>query len=315
MKKAVKYLTVLLISSMTMVACAQDKKAGDETANSGIVQKESKLEMSKDTLYARIIAEIEKEIVKRKIELTEQTLATIGDTRSLLQEVVKGDDKTAIKKGKELIGSLEVLLAKDPSLALIPVNVSYRTDELVADIETVKEQVKLAKTAMKKGYYQEAAAILSNLRSEVVISTYLIPAATYPQAIKAAVVTLEEGDKIAAAAILQEVLSTIVIETNELPLPVLKAEQMIIEAAAIDAKDHEHVDAVVNLLKNADYQLKLAEELGYGKKDKDFKALNESIDALIKSVKKKADSKNLFDNMKADIKKFQDRLFPKNKNK
>jgi hypothetical protein len=312
MKKIVKILSVLLLANIALIACAQDKKdtkKSDKVVTETI--KNEPLAMSKDTLDARIIADMQQEIVKQKVELTKEALSAVTKTQKLLVEIDKGDTKTAIKKGKELIGDLEVLLAKDPSLALVPVNVTFQKEEFVADINTVKETTKLAKQAVNKGYYRVASDLLKDLRSEMVINTFLIPTATYPEAIKAAVVALESNDKELAKVILLNVLNTVVVEKVVLPLPVLKAEQMIIEAATIDAKDHENVEQVIGLLSNAEYQLQLAEALGYGKKDKDYVMLSKAIKELKKSVKAKKDSKSKFDTLKSDIKKFQERLFPR----
>ncbi len=312
MKKIAKLLSVIVLANLTLIACAQDKKEVKNTTETvSKTVKQEPLAMSKDTLDARILADMQKEIIKQKVELTKEALTAVAKTQNLLVEIDKGNTKTAIKKGKELIGDLEVLLAKDPSLALVPVNVTFQKDEFVADINTVNETTKLAKEAMNKGYYRVASDLLKDLRSEMVINTFLIPTATYPEAIKAAVVALEANDTDLAKAILINVLNTVVVEKVVLPLPVLKAEQMIIEAATIDAKDHENVKQVIALLSNAEYQLQLAEALGYGKKDKDYLMLSKAIKELKKSVKAKKDSKSKFDKLKSDIKDFQKRLFPR----
>jgi len=309
--KTVAKLTSIFLLAFTVVACAQDKK--NTVTEKAIPNKETSLSMDKKDLDAKVIKEIEKEIIKRKVEITAKTLTTISQTQDLIVEIDKGNTKKAIKKGKELIGDLEVLLAKDPSLALIPINVTYQKEEFVADIKTVRDAVKLVKKAIKKGHYRVASDILKDLRSEMVISTYLLPAATYPEAIKAAVVLLEDGKKEEAKLALIAVLNTLVIETEVVPLPVLNAEQMVIEAALIDAKDHTKVDDVINLLNNADYQLQLAEELGYGKKDKEYGALADVIKELKKSVKAKKDSKSKFDALKEKIRTFKERLFTNKK--
>ncbi len=316
MKKIAKLLSVIVLANLTLIACAQDKKEVKNTTETvSKTVKQEPLAMSKDTLDARILADMQKEIIKQKVELTKEALTTVAKTQNLLVEIDKGNTKTAIKKGKELIGDLEVLLAKDPSLALVPVNVTFQKDEFVADINTVNETTKLAKEAMNKGYYRVASDLLKDLRSEMVINTFLIPTATYPEAIKASVVALEANDTDLAKGILINVLNTVVVEKVVLPLPILKAEQMIIEAATIDAKDHENVKQVIALLSNAEYQLQLAEALGYGKKDKDYVMLSKAIKELKKSVKAKKDSKSKFDKLKSDIKDFQKRLFPRKNNK
>ncbi len=296
---------------MTLTSCAQNKKAAD--VKKPVLKKEATLEMNKDTLDSKVIADIEQQVENRKIKLTEEALTAISETRSLIDEINNKNKDKAIKKGHELIGKLEVLLARDPSLALIPINIDFQKEEFVTDIETIRKTVKLAQEAMDNGYYRLASDLLKDMRSEMVISTYLLPTATYPDAIKAAVALLEEDKPDEAKAILLSVMSTIVVEKTIEPLPVLNAEQMIIEAAVIDKKDHENVDKVINLLKNAEYQLTLAEEMGYGKKDKDYKLLSDSIDVLKKSVKKKENSESKFEQLKADIKKFKKKLFSTSK--
>jgi hypothetical protein len=314
MKKLVKLLSVIALANLTLIACAQDKKdVKSNVEETTKTIKQEPLAMSKDTLNARILAEMQQEIIKQKVALTKEALTTVVKTQDLIQLIDKGDHKNAIKKGKELIGDLEVLLAKDPSLALVPVNVTFQKEELVTDINTVKATTKLVKEAVNKGYYRVAGDLLKDLRSEMIINTFLIPTATYPEAIKASVIALEANKPEVAKGILFEVLNTVVIEKVVLPLPVLKAEQLIIEAASIDAKDHENVDVVIALLSNAEYQLQLAEALGYGKRDKDYVMLSKAIKELKKSVKAKKDSKSKFDKLKTDIKKFQERLFPRTK--
>jgi len=170
--------------------------------------------------------------------------------------------------------------------------------------------VKNSKKAFKDGYYQVARDLLEGLKSEIVITTYNIPTATYPIAIKNAVMLMEDGKTDLAKYVLQNVFGTIVIQDIALPLPVLKAQEMILEAQKIDAKDHENVDKVLNLLANANYQLELAEEMGYGKKNKDFAGLYNSIKELVKSVKSKSDSGSKFDKLLDDLSKFNNKYFP-----
>ncbi len=317
--KNLRNLIVLTVLAFTLNACAQTKKeVVKETANQlskELPKKETTLAMNKNTLDANINANLDDKIVKKKVKLTKEALSTIKETENLLQLVDKKDKKKALKKGKELIGSLELILAKDPSLALIPVNINYVKEEFVSDIAEVRKVTQAAKKAMDDGYFRVASDLLKDLRSEMVINTYLIPTATYPSAISKATLLVEESKFDDAKAVLQEVLGTIVVEKTVLPLPILNAEQMIFEAEKIDAKDHKNIKKVINLLKNADYQLQLAEELGYGKKDKDYKIFTESIKQLKESVTNKEDSSSKFIKLKEKIKSFKNRLFNKKESK
>ncbi len=314
MKTILRNIIVLTVLSFALSSCAQTKKETvKEVITKEVPKKEATLAMNKDTLDAKITADFDKEIIERKVAVTKEALTTIKETENLLKLVEDKSKKKAIKKGKELIGSLELILAKDPTLALIPVNIDYVKEELVTDIAVVRSATEAAKKAMDDGYYRVASDLLKDLRSEMIINTYLIPTATYPSAISAATLMVEEDKFDEAENTLQKLLGTIVIQKTVLPLPVLNAEQMIIEAELIDAKDHKNVDKVINLLKNADYQLQLAEELGYGKRDKDYKTLSTAISELKASVTNKEDSKSKFKNLKTDLKKFKERLFSKKK--
>jgi hypothetical protein len=314
MKTILRNIIVLTVLSVALSSCAQTKKETvKEVITKEVPKKEATLAMNKDTLDAKITADFDKEIIERKVAVTKEALTTIKETENLLKLVEDKSKKKAIKKGKELIGSLELILAKDPTLALIPVNIDYVKEELVTDIDVVRSVTEAAKKALNDGYYRVASDLLKDLRSEMIINTYLIPTATYPSAISATTLMVEEDKFDEASIALQKLLGTIVIQKTILPLPVLNAEQMIIEAALIDAKDHKNVDKVINLLKNADYQLQLAEELGYGKRDKDYKTLSKTISELKASVTNKEDSKSKFKNLKTDLKKFKERLFSKKK--
>lgn len=313
-----KKIGVLLLSSILVLgACnsGENKKLIDSVEKGNIPEKQESLEMSQDSLDAAIVADIMDEIVQRRSKITDDALTVVAETQNLLQLIEANKKDEAIKYGHQLIGKLEVLLTKDPALSLIPVDVNFQKNELITDIKTVRELVKSAQDAMDEGYYQLAGSLLDNLHSEMIINSMYIPTATYPEAIKASVALLEDGKNDAAKAVLQEVLGTIVVEKTILPLPVLKAEQMIIEAAKVDSVNHENSDKVLNLMKNAEYQLLLAEEMGYGKKDAEYKELNDVIKTIQKSVEEKSDSQSAFDSLKVKISKFKERLFPKNNKK
>ncbi len=310
--KALKIVSFVLLSGI-MMSCGGQREAVPAAAN--VPAQQDTLMMNSDTLYARVIRQVDEEIARRRSGLSQEALATLGETRVLLQQIEQGDTARAIELGHKLIGELEVMLARDPSLSQILVDVDYQKIESVADIATVREVARLAREAMRQGYYRQAAELLENMKSEIVINNYFIPTATYPEGIKLATALLEEGHTEAAKVVLYGILTTIIVEKTILPLPVLKAREMVKEASRIDAQGHENVETVLNLLRNADYQLRLAEEMGYGKRDKEYAQLYDRIKELERSVEKKENSRDQFDTLKRELKEFQERLFPKSREK
>lgn len=309
-----KKLASIIISGLIIFStysCSNNEQ-NTEVAVKDLPKKEATMQMNEDTLYARILTNILDEVAKRRAKIDVEALTVLAETQAFLQEVEAEKNDEAIESGKKLIGELDILLSKNPDVALIPIDVQYKINETVADIPAVRNTVKEAKEAMDDGYYQLASDILENMKSEVVVTTYNIPTATYPLAIKNAVLLMQDGKTELAKAVLQNIFGTIVVSEVAIPLPVLKAVEMIKEAEKIDAVDHENSDKVLNLLKNADYQLKLAEEMGYGKKKIDYKPLYDSIKELEKSVENKMDSKDKFHKMIEDMAKFNHEYFPWN---
>jgi len=144
----------------------------------------------------------------------------------------------------------------------------------------------------------------------MIVKTSYLPLATYPDAMRLSAALLEEGKKDEAVAILLRALNTLVIQEQTIPLPVLRAEEFIkLGALAMAGKEKDKKDVALLYLDNADYQLQLAEAMGYGKKDKEYKELYEAIKDLKKLVEKDKDSKKGFDKLSEKIKKFKERLF------
>lgn len=237
-------------------------------------------------------------------------LEILAETQKVIDLINKDKTKDAEDLLAKIVGQLEVLIAKDPQLALIPVDVQYETRDLIADIPAVYAAVESAQKAMDEGYYQLARKILSDLASEIVVKTTYLPLATYPDAIKLAVNLMSQGKKKEAVAILTQALNTLLVVDQHIPLPVLRAEEYIKAAALImESGNKDKAEIALNYLDNADYQLKLAEALGYGKRDKEYKELAEAIEALKKAIEEKKETKSLFDDLKKKIENFKIRLF------
>lgn len=288
---------------------------GQTEKNDTLVNVEEKsLCISPEVLEAKFMAIIKAEIIKRQLEIKKEAFTAITETQSLLQLIESGEKEKAIEKGKKLIGEFKVLLLRDSSTDKLLVNVNSHKDMLITDIETVQSIVDQAKEEIEKRHYQDASFLLNKVRSEVVIQSVFLPTAAYPEAIKIATALLKDGKEESAKMVLQEVLSTHVIKKTIIPIPILKAEQAIIEATLLDIKTDDYKGKIINLLNFADYQLHLAEEMGYGKKDKDYNMLYKMLHEVKDSVTKGIDSKADLEKSRRELRKFRERLFPEKLN-
>ncbi len=308
--KTLKVLAISFLMLVGLTAC--NNKNGEGSVEAQTVKPVDTLMMSQDSVDARLAEMMNAYVLDIRQQLLTDTtvLKTIAQTQAVIQNIEQNKIDQAKNVLHSLIGQLEVYLTKNPQAAMIPVDVSYRKIETIDNIDSVRVLAKTIKKAVDEGYYQVAKELIGAMTSEMVISTAYIPVVGYVQGLKLAAALLDEGKTDEAMVLMQQTLSTVVISTISIPLPVLKAQIYIDEAARLYAENHENVDQIINLLDNADYQLKLAEEMGYGKRDKEFKTLYKAIKELKRSVKAKEESTQKFEDLKTELKNFKERLFP-----
>jgi len=308
MKKTILALSILAI---IFTGCAQNKTTDEKTE----VKKEAPVkpehvQISDENLQGNIAKTMQDDFAVKETQNVKEAIQIIGETNNVLKYIAEDKTKEAKEELAKLIGELEILMTRDPSVALIPVSVGYQVNDAVVDIPTVYEITGAAEEAMEDGYYQVARRLLDGLSSEMIVKTSYLPLATYPDAMRLSAALLEEGKKEEATVILLRALNTLVVQEQTIPLPVLRAEEFIkLGALAMAGDEKDKKDVALLYLDNADYQLQLAEAMGYGKKDKEYKELYEAIKDLKKLVEKDKDSKKGFDKLSEKIKKFKERLF------
>ena len=314
MKKILNIKTIAMVFGLLTIfawtSCGQtNEKPVKENQTSVKMDKPDELGMSQKTYDEAVQKKGIEAVEKEKSALLAEASDAIGETYDALAAIEKGDKKTAIKHLETATGKMEILLARDPNLDLVPLDAKVETHDLVADLEAIKAIKKIAEKAMKDGHFQAVREELENLASEIQVTTVSLPLKTFPAAAVAAANLLEKDDTTAAKLVLYDALNTLVIERQRIPLPVLRAEVLVEEAMSQDAKTEDKKAEVLQLLESADYQLTMAEELGYGKKDREYAALHKSIKELKKSVEDEGDSQGLFQGLRDKLAAFKKRLF------
>lgn len=207
----------------------------------------------------------------------------LAETKKALKALENKNNDEALKALAVVTGKLDLIVARDPKLALTPVDTEVVTYDLMTNIDTIKAIIKEAKTHLNNGDIQKARPLVVNLASETQFRTLHIPLATYPSAIKAIAPLIDAGKIDEAKAGLQAVLNTLVVTTDDvIPLPKLRAEHLLKEAQELaEKKDRskEENEKLAKTLQGAREQLQMAELLGYGKK-KDYKPMYEQISEI-----------------------------------
>jgi len=240
---------------------------------------------------------------KRKLVKAE-AMAVLEESQKALKALEAKETAAAIASLEKVTGKLQILLARDPSMALAPVNVEVMTYDLLASPDAVKAMIYDAENALEDGDIPKARRLVSNLASEIQYRALNIPLATYPQAIKAVIPLIDDGKIEEARESLQLALNTLVVTTDEIiPLPKLRAEHYLKNAEALaETKDRTQKDnqTLTELLQRAREQLEIAELLGYGKKDS-FESLHEQLKLLEEKTSGGKSGIGWFDKIKRQV--------------
>jgi len=241
---------------------------------------------------------------ERVKKITQEAVDAINLVSKVVELLDKKDKEKALEEIANALGKLEVLVARDPNLQVVPVDVKEQVIDFpgtVDDVEAAKNEIV---TLIKSGEVQLARDIMLNLASELDIYVTALPIGTYPVVLKAIIPLIEQEKFEDAKKLLIEALETLVIEKIVLPLPILRAEQTIIKANELTQKENPDKEELKKLLAYAKEQLELAEALGYGKKDIDYKELFEEINKIENILKGDESTDDIFATLKEKLSKI-----------
>lgn len=287
MKQKMKHLSIVaalaLIAGYTLPVQAQPKSAKNASAIAPA---------------ARVPVEASQS--PERDALLRDAVSALQETINALAELDKKDGKTATAALERAIGKLEILLARNPNLALAPADINVVTQDVLTSVDAVDELRKSVEVAIKDGRLQEARRLIAGLASEMVARVSYLPLATYPDAIRAAARLLAQGKNNEAKAAIETALSTIVVKEVIYPLPLMRASAAIEAArklAANEKRSAEDDAKIKELLSTAREQVRLGQALGYARKD-ELKDLLKTIDKIEEGVKGKRSAASTFDKIR-----------------
>ena len=257
--------------------------------------------------------------------LSTTSIQAKSDTKSLVQHQIKENKKAFKEAPKEIANALketslamqnlqhkkndeakkhlklatenfDKALKNDPALDIIPLDEAIEVYENLSSAKEINHTLTLAQESLIHYHLDEARAALAPLKDEMDIKTISIPMKVFPVATQKALDALNKGDAQKAMAIMAEGYNTFIIEEAVIPLPLLAAQDMILEASNLDK--NKKVEAT-KLLDDAQKELEKAKVLGYtNSSTPEYKALNDSIDAVKKEMKGKNEVVKLYDKLK-----------------
>ena len=302
MKKTILQ-TVLVLLSACFLLFSTPIFALEKDNEPGVTNEEVKPE-STEAVQPAVDEKTDKKTAEQRKKIMEEAHAAIAQSREALKALDEKNTEEALKALEMAIGKMEVIVARDPELALARMDVNIIIHDLYTNVDTIKKTLKQAKEYLEDGKVQLARPLVSSLASEMIIESVNIPLATYPDAIKAIVPLIDKGKTDEAKAALQTALNTLVIVQEEvIPLPVIRSRELLKKAEALaensERKDEENKQ-LTTLLDNAEAQLLMAEVLGYGDK-KAFQPMYEQLDTIREKTKEGKSGKGFFDKIKNQI--------------
>jgi LAS superfamily LD-carboxypeptidase LdcB len=248
--------------------------------------------------------EKQKQNAKQQAEqsIDKDATAAIQETQKAIKAINEGRTDEALAAIERATGKVDVLVARNPASALIPVAVDVEViDTAPMDVKAIKLLGKQAERMVADRDYPTARVILQSLISEIRVRTYNIPLATYPVAMTDAARLLDQKKAEDSKRVLQIALNTLAVIDHVSPLPIATAQVAITDAQANANQDKE---AAKRLLAIARSELDRAKELGYAGNDPEYVALNDSISNVEKQINGGKDSGGAFARLKEQIASF-----------
>jgi hypothetical protein len=230
--------------------------------------------------------------------LDKDAIAAIEQTAQAIDSMTAAKTADALKSIEKATGKVNIVLARNPDLALIPVSVeALIIDTAPRNIDDIEKLADAVDAAILLDDFPTARALLGTLRSEVRVRTYNLPLGIYPTALQEAARLLDKDSHAARVALLAA-LNALVTVDQVTPLPLLVAQKAINQAHTLAQKDK---NAAQKLVETAEFEVNRAMALGYARQDPEYAALKENISNLKKQLKGSEDTTSAFSKLKARL--------------
>ncbi len=294
-------LAALFLASTFMGVGLMNTKALAEQKGVGI-KPEHQLKTSAQ-ISSKAVEKEKKKAKEVANNLDQKAIKAVADTYKVLDLLKQKKSKQALELLKKVIGEMEIILAANKKAALIPIN-SY---QVVVDVDLspkeIRSRIDDVREKLNAGDIQGARQILDTLQSEIDVIIEQLPLGTYPDAMKLASKYIIDGKIDEAKSVLSIALNSMVLKTIVIPLPLVRAADLI-KAASNTAKIDK--TQALKYLDEAKKQLKVAELLGYGKKDsKTYNDLEKRIESIQKEIKGQNKAEKMFEELINKLKEFR----------
>jgi len=303
---------ILLALCLTLASCSSAKNSSDNSTVNAATQTQNQtqsppnLEKQRQEAEQQARPDVEKERKQAEDEpsknLDQEAKAAIDETQKAIDAIAANKNDQALAAIEQATGKINILLARNPATALIPVSLEVEViDAAPHDSKAIAEIAENASKAMDDKNYPAARVLLYALTSEIRVRTYNLPLATYPAALQEAAHLLDQKESLEASKVLLTALDTLMAVDRVTPLPLVLAREAIEQAKAKSQSDKTMAQALVETAKK---ETERAKELGYAGRDPEYTGLNSDILNLEKQLKSNEDATSVFARLEDKLSAF-----------
>ncbi len=307
-------LAALLATSLVAGLCSMGTPAGEEAARAttadtpapAMQAAAAPADQAREAVEDAVQGSAADTAAQRRKELIQEAVAALDETHKALKALEDGETAAALDALAIATGKLDLVVARNPRLALAPVDVRLVTHDLYATVEDIRRVREQALEHMKAGRLQDARALVEGLRSDIVVEEVNVPLGTYPAAIKAITPLIDDGRIEEAKRGLLRALNTLVVLQQVHPLPILRARHMLTRAeelATTADRTGEQNEELTGLLDGTRKQLEFAQVLGYGQPT-DFQEFYTQLDEIASKTRSGKSGSGFFDKIREALRVF-----------
>ena len=301
-------VAIFMTSCLMIIAgCSSSRNSNppqpNQPAQAAQPQSQPTFEQQQQAAEKQARPEVEQERQKAEQQadqsLNKDAMDAISETQKALDAISHNNKSEAMAAMEAATGKINILLARNSAVALIPVASEVNViDSAPVDEKAVDALNREVSDAVKVRNYPAARLLLYSMMSEIRVRVYNLPLATYPEALKDAARVLDQGQNDQARQVLLTALNTLAIVETVTPIPVVLARAAINAAEQQSQKDK---NAAQTLLATAKQQLKRGQDLGYMTNGPEYDALNNNIAQLEKQLKGNGETGSLFAKLKDEL--------------
>ena len=208
-------------------------------------------------------------------------------TQIALKALANNQPKAALAALQVASGDLHLLLAREPALDQVPIDIKVQVLEGPHDLKVIKSLKNQLAGLINDAQFQDARPLLESLVDEIRVTVTSLPLGAYLATIDQVLPLIAAGNLSAAKQELVKALDSVVYEQDITPLAIFRAEDKLNQAFQItqtaDLSKQENKDKISLLVNETNQDINIAEALGYGTKQ-DYEPLYKGMETLKKSI-------------------------------